>query len=390
LNYIPLVDLRSQHLELHSEIESIIREVIEQSRFVDGPYVETFERNFAAYCGVGYSVSCASGTDALKLALMATGVKQGEEVITVPNTFIATVEAITMVGAHPIFVDIDSQTNNLSTLNLLRFLEEDCRPDREDNLINSKTGRRVAAVLPVHLYGLPADMNPILALAEKYHLKVVEDACQAHGATYRDNGIDKKVGTFGQAGAFSFYPGKNLGAMGEGGAVITNDEIMNRNMRMWRDHGQSERYIHISPDGWNGRLDAVQGAILDIKLKKLEEWNERRRQAAEWYRKRLVEDKRIKLPFEPEGRRHVYHLFVVRLPDREKVREALSNRGIGVGLHYPIPLHLQKAYSSLGYRKGDFPESEAAAISILSLPMFPHITEEQVDYVCRCLLEVLK
>lgn len=248
----------------------------------------------------------------------------------------------------------------------------------------------MTAILPVHLYGLAVDMKPIMELADRYRLKVIEDACQAHGATYKLNGIEKKVGTFGQVGAFSFYPGKNLGAMGEGGAVITDDDEINRSIRIWRDHGQSERYIHISPDGWNSRLDTVQCAILDIKLTKLDEWNKRRRRAAEWYRERLAGNDRVTLPFEPEGRKHVYHLFVVRLPDREKAREVLSSRGIGVGLHYPIPLHLQQAYSGLGYRKGDFPESEAAAASILSLPMFPHITEEKVDYVCRCLLEVLK
>lgn len=388
-NHIPLVDLRSQHIELHLEIESVIREIIERSSFIGGPYVETFERNFAAYCGVPHAVACASGTDALKLALMAAGVHSGDEVITVPHTFIATVEAITMIGAHPLFIDIDRVTYNLSATRLEEFLEKECRLEREGRPVHTRTGRPVTTILPVHLYGLPADMKPIIGLADRYRLKVAEDACQAHGATYKLDRIDKKVGTFGQAAAFSFYPGKNLGAMGEGGAVTTDDEAMDRNMRIWRDHGQSERYIHVSPDGWNGRLDALQCAILDIKLKKLDEWNDRRRHAAEWYRERLAGDERITLPVEPEGRKHVYHLFVVRLPDREKAREALSNRGIGVGLHYPIPLHLQEAYRAMGWKAGDFPESEAAAASILSLPMFPHITEEQVDYVCRCLKETL-
>jgi dTDP-4-amino-4,6-dideoxygalactose transaminase len=386
---VPFVNLRAQHDELRREIDVAIEEAINNSTFIGGQRVELFEKNFGTFCGAEYAVTCSSGTDALKLALMAAGVKRDDEVITVPHTFIATVEAITQVGAHPVFIDIDQVTYNLSPSRLEEFLKNECNLGHNGQPVHACTDRPVTTILPVHLYGLPADMKPIMELANRYRLKVVEDACQAHGATYKLDGIEKKVGTFGQVGAFSFYPGKNLGAMGEGGAVVTNDAHMDRNMRIWRDHGQSERYIHVSPDGWNGRLDALQCAILDIKLKKLEEWNERRRQAAEWYRKRLAGDERIILPVEPEDRKHVYHLFVVRLPDREKAREALSRQGIGVGLHYPIPLHLQEAYRTMGWKAGDFPESEAAAASILSLPMFPHITEEQVDHVCRCLKEIL-
>jgi len=386
---IPFVDLRAQHEELAEEINIAIKEIIDMSSFIGGDRVEAFERNFALFCGARHAIACASGTDALKLALMGVGVQTGEEVITVPNTFIATIEAITMIGAHPIFVDIDRQTYNLSPVNLSMFLEKECQRDSKGNSINFKTGRRVAALIPVHLYGLPSDMKPILALAEKYNLKVVEDACQAHGATYRDNGIDKKVGTFGQAGAFSFYPSKNLGAMGEGGAVTTDKDEMDRNMRIWRDHGQSQKYIHVSPNGWNGRLDAIQCSILGIKLKKLVEWNERRRRAANWYGDQLSKDPRIVLPVEPKGRKHVYHLYVVRIPNREKICQRLSSAGIGLGLHYPIPLHLQTAYDKMGWKAGDFPEAEAAASSVLSLPMFPHISEEQVDYVCSTLLTAI-
>ncbi len=386
---IPFVDLRAQHDEVRPEIDAVVKDIIDNSTFIGGPRVAAFEQNYAAFCDTRHALACASGTDALRLALMAAGVGPGDEVITPPNTFIATVEAMTMVGAHPVFVDIDGPTYNLSPDRLADFLESSCRLGRDGRLINGQTGRRIVAVMPVHLYGLPADMAPILDLARRHNLKVIEDACQAHGASYDLGGVGRRAGSLGDVAAFSFYASKNLGAMGEAGAATTNDDQIDRNMRVWYDHGQSKRYIHVSPDGWNGRLDTLQCAILDVKLNKVDEWNERRRQAAQWYRERLAGDERIVLPVEPAGCRHVYHLFVVRLPDREKVRVALSERGIGVGLHYPIPLHLQVAYRDLGWKPGDFPESEAAAYSILSLPMFPHITEEQVDLVCGALKDVL-
>ena len=383
---VPFVDLRAQHDEVRDQIESRISQLIDTSTFVGGEPVRVFEELFAAYCGARHAVACANGTDALKLALMACGVRAGDEVITVPHTFIATVEAISMIGASPVLVDVDGPTYNMSAKRLAEFLETRCRRDNDGRLINRNTGCPVVAVLPVHLYGLPADMAPILDLAQSYGLKVVEDACQAHGATYRLGGVARRAGTLGDAAAFSFYPGKNLGAMGEGGAVTTADSQIDHDMRVWRDHGQVERYVHITPLGWNGRLDSIQCAILEVKLAKLDEWNTRRRWAAQWYRERLSGDERIVLPVEPEDRTHVYHLFVVRVPDRERMRRDLAEQGIGVGLHYPIPLHLQQAYQNLGWREGDFPETERAAESILSLPMFPHITEEQVDYVCSTLM----
>jgi dTDP-4-amino-4,6-dideoxygalactose transaminase len=333
---VPFVDLRALHDELRAEIDDAIKDVIDKSQFIGGNRVEIFEKNFAAFCGARHAVTCASGTDALKLALMAGGVEPGEEVVTVPNTFIATTEAINLVGAYITFVDIDRRTYNLSPDKLFTFLNKQCNIERDGKVVNRKTGRVVKAILPVHLYGLPADMETIQEIAEKYRLKVIEDACQAHGATYELNGEKKRVGTLGQTAAFSFYPGKNLGAMGEGGAVTTNDEESNRLMRIWRDHGQSQKYIHISPRGWNGRLDGMQCAILNIKLTKLEEWNECRRQAASWYRERLQGDERIVLPEEMAGCKHVYHLFVVRIPERDKALQELSSRGIGAGLHYPI------------------------------------------------------
>ena len=386
---VPFVDLRAQHDEVRAEIEAVFKEVVDRSQFIGGPRVEQFEKNFAAFCGARHAVACASGTDALKLALMAAGVRPGDEVITVPNTFIATVEAVTLVGAHCSFVDIDRTSYNCSPERLAEFLEKQCVLGPDGHLVNARTGRRVVALLVVHLYGQPTDLKPLLELGRRYNFQVVEDACQAHGATYVLDGVEKRVGTLGQAAAFSFYPGKNLGAMGEGGAVTTNQESSQRLMRIWRDHGQSERYIHASPYGWNGRLDALQASILDIKLTKLDEWNSRRRRAAAWYQDRLAGDKRLVLPQESGGCKHVYHLFVVRLSDREKARQELAGKGIGVGLHYPIPLHLQQAYRDLGYQRGDFPEAEAAASSILSLPMFPHLTEDQVDYVCRSLKDIM-
>ena len=386
---VPFVDLSKQHRDIRDEIDSAIKEIIDQSRFVGGVQVESFERDFAAFCGTRYAVACNSGTDALKLALMAVGVGKGEEVITVPHTFIATVEAINSVGAHPVFVDIDKATYQMSPDRVAEFLEGECRVEKDGHFVNKKSERPVVALLPVHLYGLPADMEPLLALADRFGLQVIEDAAQAHGARYNLDGEDKRVGTFGQVGAFSFYPGKNLGALGEGGAVVTDDQDRAHWMQIWRDHGQSEKYVHVSPDGWNMRLDALQCAVLRVKLKRLDEWNERRRQAAQWYRERLQDDDRIVLPIEPDGRKHVYHLFIVRVPNRHQVREELSKQGIGVGLHYPISLHLQKAYQHLGYQPGDLPASEAVAESILSLPMFPHLTEEQVEYVCRALIAAL-
>lgn len=386
---VPFVDVRAQNDQVRLEIEIQFGSLLDTSSFIGGAPVAMFEQHFAQFCGAEHAVTCANGTDALKLALMAAGVSAGDEVVTVPHTFIATVEAISMVGAYPVFVDIDGPTYTMSPARLTEFLEQQCRVGLDGRLHNTRTGRPVKAVLPVHLYGLVADMAPILELAAHYGLVVVEDACQAHGATYRLNGVEQRAGTFGAAAAFSFYPGKNLGGLGEGGAVTTNNAAMAAQMRVWRDHGQSQKYVHVTHDGWNSRLDTLQCAVLDLKLAKLAEWNKCRRQAADWYYERLAGDERLILPLEPAGRRHVYHLFVVRLPDREAARHLCDERGVGVGLHYPIPLHLQAAYRHMGLGVGCFPETEQAAASILSLPMFPHITETQVDYVCAALKEYL-
>jgi len=384
---VPFVDLHAMHEEVRPALEAAFQDILDRSSFIGGSYVDTFEKDFASFCGVKNAIACASGTDALKLALMAAGVRQGDAVITVPNTFIATVEAITMIGATPIFVDIDKQTYHLSPFLLEEYLENNTRLGIGGHRIDGKTGKTIIAVLPVHLFGMMVDMKPILEIAAKYNLVVVEDCAQAHGATYTLDGTTYKAGTLGVTAGFSFYPGKNLGALGEGGAVTTNDINVANFMRMLRDHGSNQKYIHTTPDGWNSRLDALQCAFLDIKLKNLDEWNMKRREAANLYQKFLKGFDQIIIPFVPEGREHVYHLFVVRVKNRDEVMKSLAESGISCGLHYPVPLHLQVAYRDLGYTKGDFPESETAAAEILSLPMFPHINSDMIEYVCEQLLK---
>jgi dTDP-4-amino-4,6-dideoxygalactose transaminase len=383
--HVPFVDLRAQHEEVRQQIDAAIRDVLDTSAFIGGPRVETFERNYAAYCQTAHAVACANGTDALKLALMAAGVKAGDEVITTPHTFIATIEAIRLIGAHPVFVDIDPTTYNLSPDRLAEYLDRHCSIGKDNQLINTISGRPVTAIVPVHLYGLIADMEPILGIARDFGLRVIEDACQAHGATYELNGTPKRAGSLGATAAFSFYPGKNLGGIGEGGAVTTNDPQMDRTMRVLRDHGQSQKYVHVSADGWNGRLDTLQCAVLDIKLNMLDQWNAQRQRAATWYNTRLADVPQIEIPKVPAGQTHVFHLYVVRVPNRDAVSKELMAQGISTGLHYPIPLHLQEAWQNQGWAEGDFPETERAASSILSLPLFPHITEEQIDHVCQAL-----
>ncbi len=386
---VPFVDLRAMHDEVRAEFNTVFNDILDKSSFVGGPYVTNFEDNFASYCGTKHAVVCNSGTDAVKLALSAAGVRSGDGVIVPANTFIASVEGITMLGAFPVFVDIDAMTYHLSVKHLSDYLENECRLGLDGHLVDGRTGASLTAILPVHLFGMVADMAPLIELAKNYNLTIVEDAAQAHGASYNMSGNVLRAGSFGLTAAFSFYPGKNLGALGEGGAVTTNDLHADNLIRMLRDHGSSQKYVHTSPDGWNSRLSTIQCAFLDIKLKKLDEWNNRRRQAAEWYRKCLQGDERILLPIVPEGREHVYHLYVIRILDRERVRQTLGERGIECGLHYPIPLHLQKAYRDLGYQTGDFPDTEESANTILSLPIFPHITEEMVAYVCENLKSVL-
>ena len=376
---IPFLDLVTLHHELEPELIPVFQHVLRTASFVGGPMVEEFEREFAKFCDAAYCVGVASGTDAVRFALMAAGVQAGDVVLTVPHTFIATTEAITQVGARPDFVDIDERTYNMDPEKLQEYIEQECYLDRETGKPYHRRWRApVTAVVPVHIYGQCADMDAILDLARRYNLIVVEDACQAHGAEYfskKDNRW-KKAGSMARAGAFSFYPGKNLGACGEAGAVTTNNEEMARKMRMLRDHGQSKKYYH-NVEGYNGRLDALQAGILKVKLRHLAAWNEKRKQAARRYDELLSGVGCAIAPFCPEWSRPVYHLYVLRVQDRQGLQKHLAEAKIDTGIHYPIPLHLQKAYESFGYKQGDFPVAEKIALEIVSLPMFPQITAEQ-------------
>ena len=374
---IPFLDLLTPHAELKDELTAVFHRALDTAGFIGGPMVEQFERDFAAFCTTAHCVGVGSGTDALRFALLASGIGPGDIVLTVPNTFIATTEAISQTGARPDFIDIDEHTYNMDPRKLAGYLES-----------RRKLGLPVKAIVPVHLYGQPADVDPILELAEEYGLTVIEDACQAHGAEYfsRRDRCWKRAGSMGHAAAFSFYPGKNLGACGEAGAVTTSRPDLAKQVRMLRDHGQARKYYH-EVEGYNGRLDAIQAGILSAKLPFLRGWTARRRAAAAQYRALFAAAGLPELaPYEPVWAKAVYHLYVIRVRDRDAVMRDLAQEGIGTGIHYPVPLHLQKAYESLGYREGDFPVAERVAAEIVSLPMFPGITEAQQARVVEAVL----
>ena len=376
---IPFLDLVTPHVELERELTEVFQKALRTAGFIGGPMVEEFEKAFAEFCGTSYSVAVNSGTDALRFALMACGIKNGDVVVTVPHTFIATTEAISQAGALPEFVDIDQRTYNMDPEKLRQHLEGQCAKDASGKLISRRSGRPVTAVIPVHLYGQMAYMDPIVELAERYHLTVIEDACQAHGAEYfsRKHGRWMKAGSIGKAAAFSFYPGKNLGACGEAGAVMVNDANLANTVKMLRDHGQAKKYYH-DIEGYNGRLDAIQAGLLHVKLKHLAKWNAQRREHAAEYDRLLTDvDCGISVPYEPSWSKAVYHLYVVRTTNRNVLMQHLNQAGIGTGIHYPIPLHLQKAYASLNHCVGDFPVTEQVAAEIVSLPLFPRLTAEQ-------------
>jgi dTDP-4-amino-4,6-dideoxygalactose transaminase len=356
---VPFLDLRQQYRSIKDEVNTGVQQVMDSSRFVLGQNVNSFEREFAGFCGTKYAVGVANGTDALRLALLACRIGKGNEVITVPNTFIATTEAISQVGAKTVFVDIDPQTYNINV-----------------SRIEEKINRRTKAIVPVHLFGQPADMDPIMEIAKKYNSKVIEDACQAHGAEYKG----KKAGSIGDAGCFSFYPSKNLAAFGDGGMVVTNGKEIAHKIKMFRDHGQVRKYEHLV-EGYNSRLDEIQAAILRVKLKRLDEWNKSRRKNASIYNDLLEDVDEVVMPLEAKDAKHVYHLYVIRTHRRDELQEWLKSKGIGTGLHYPASVHLQKAYEYLGYKEGDFPVAEECAKQILSLPMFPELTREQIEQV---------
>jgi dTDP-4-amino-4,6-dideoxygalactose transaminase len=377
--HVPFLDLVTPHVELEQELTSVFHKALRTAGFIGGPMVEEFEAAFAAFCHAKHAIAVSSGTDALRFALMVCGVKPGDVVITVPHTFIATTEAISQAGALPEFVDIDERTYNIDPEKLQEHLKTQCTLDSFGSLISHRSGRRVTAIIPVHLYGQAADMDPILDLAERYGLIVIEDACQAHGAEYFSLKRDRwmKTGSMGQAAAFSFYPGKNLGACGEAGAVTTNDQAVAERIKMLRDHGQAKKYYH-DTEGYNGRLDAIQAGLLNAKLAHLPQWNvQRRERAAEYNRLFAAAEAAVLPPCEPSWSKAVYHLYVVRTPDRDGLMNHLKAQGIGTGIHYPIPLHLQKAYVSLNYRPGDLPVAEKVAAEIISLPMYPQLTAEQ-------------
>jgi dTDP-4-amino-4,6-dideoxygalactose transaminase len=360
---VPFLDLRAHHEPLRQEIQAAIQQVIDSSAFAGGPFVAKFEADFAEFCGCAHAIGVGNGTDALWLALVGLGVGAGDEVITSPGTFIATAEAISLCGAKPVFVDIDEQTYTL-----------------DPELIEKAITARTKAIIPVHLFGQMADMDPIMAIARKHHLFVVEDACQAHGATYKG----KKAGTIGDAGCFSFYPGKNLGAFGEAGAVVTNDAELTKKIQVFRDHGQAKKYYH-SVIGWNARMDGIQGAVLTIKLKGLKCSNESRREHGRLYSELLGGMEEVIAPHEAGYGAHVYHIYAVRVKNRDAVLQMMGEKGIGCAIHYPIPVHLQEAYRFLGHPKGAFPVAERCAEEFLSLPMFPELSREQIQMAVEAL-----
>lgn len=361
---IPFLDLKTQYLSIRPEINEAVLKVLESTQYALGSEVFAFEEEFAQYQSAEHGIAVNTGTSALHLALLAAGIGPGDEVITVPFTFIATVAAIVYTGATPVFVDIDPASYTMDVTQIEAAITE-----------------RTKAIMPVHLYGQPADMDPIVEIAQRHGLVVIEDAAQAHRTEYKG----RRVGSIGDMGCFSFYPGKNLGAYGEGGMTVTNNPEYARTMRMLRDWGQEKRYHHLLK-GYNYRMDGVQGAILRVKLRYLDQWTEARRSHAALY-DRLLANSGVKTPTVMPYSYHVYHVYAVRSPQREALQQKLQNREIQTGIHYPIPVHLQPAYADLGYKPGDFPHSESAANQVLSLPMCAELSEEQVKQVCAAVCE---
>jgi dTDP-4-amino-4,6-dideoxygalactose transaminase len=364
---VPFVDLRLQYQQLRPEIEPAVQAIMARGAFIMGPEHHAFETAFAAYVGVAHALGVATGTDALEVALRALDLQAGDEVITVPNTFIATTEAITHAGGSIRWVEVDPHTYNMD-------------PARLEAAITPRT----KVILPVHLYGQPADMGPIMDIARRHGLKVVEDCAQAHGARYHG----QRVGTFGDLACFSFYPGKNLGAYGDGGAVVTNDPALADRVGLLRNHGQREKYVHVL-EGFCHRLDNLQAAVLGLKLPHLDDWNAARRRAAAAYDAQLAGLPGVVTPCVPEGFEPVFHLYVIQVPERDRVQASLKAQGIETGIHYPIPLHQQPAYAHLGHQPEDFPISAALGPRILSLPMYPEITGEQITAVVTALRQAL-
>ncbi len=362
---IPILDLYAQYCSIKAEIDTAMESVVRASAFAGGPFVDTFEKEFASYCGVANGVGVSSGTSAIELVLKAIGIGPGDEVITAPNTFIATVESIVHVGAKPIFVDVTDSTLNVD-------------PERLESAITPRT----KAIIPIHLYGHMADMDPICDIAERRGIPIVEDAAQAHGADYHD----KRAGSFGVAATFSFYPGKILGAFGDAGLILTRDSELATRMRSMADHGRKGHYEH-ELLGYNFRMDGLQAAVLSVKLRHLDEWLQKRREQAQMYA-RLLSSSSIRTPVELEGCGHVHTYYVVRSTRRDQFLKALNEARIGNGIHYPIPVHLQPAFADLGYVSGDFPVAEKAAGEILSLPIYAELGDDQIEQVAEVLKSV--
>lgn len=360
---IPFLDLKAQYASIKDELDAAVLKVLASTQYILGDEVAAFEREFASYCGTRHAIAVNTGTSGLHLALLAAGIGPEDEVVTVPFTFVATVSAICYTGARPVFVDVDPVTLTMD-------------PAKLEAAITPRT----KAIMPVHLYGQMAEMAAIMEVADRHGIPVIEDACQAHGAEYQG----QRAGSIGAAGCFSFYPGKNLGACGEGGIVVTNEDEYMKTIRMLRDWGQEQRYHH-TLKGFNYRMDGIQGAILRVKLRHLDKWTEARRQRARRYSALLAGPSRVRTPVEAPDRRHVYHVYAIRTHDRDGLQRALQAEGIQTGLHYPIPVHLQKAHLDLGYKAGDFPVSEAAAREVLSLPIYPEMTMRQVEQVVAAL-----
>jgi dTDP-4-amino-4,6-dideoxygalactose transaminase len=366
MTLVPVVDLGRQYDALRQELDEAVRAVMASGRYILGPAVEAFEERFAAYVGARYGIAVSSGTEAIRLSLLAAGIGRGDEVITVSFTPVPTVAAIMATGARPVLVDVDAETLTMDV--------EQAR---------AAVGPRTAAIVPVHLYGHPAHMGPLLELARRHGLFLLEDACQAHGSAYQG----RRLGALGNAGCFSFYPTKNLGGMGDGGMVVTDDPALAERLRMLRNHGQQERYHHVLPS-LNSRFDDLQAAVLSVKLPHLDAWNERRRRIARRYREALA-GAPLALPAEMPWAEHNYHLFVVRVEGREAFRQRLAELGVASDVHYPLPVHRQPAYRRLGYRRGSLPVSEWAAERVVSLPMFPELTDEEVERVAGAVREAL-
>ena len=371
---VPFLDLKAQYMPMKDEIHAALDSVLDKTAFAGGPFVAQFEKEFAAFCGSTQAVGVGNGTDALWVALLALGVGPGDEVITVPDTLIATAEAISYCGAKPAFVDVDEKSYNMDP----NRLEDYLKLRSEKGTLSSVKG-----IIPVHLFGQTADMDPIMAVAKKYNLFVIEDASQAHGALYRG----KLAGSIADAGCFSFYPGKNLGAYGEAGGIVTNNVALADKMRIIRDHGSSKKYYH-EVIGWNARMDGFQGAVLSVKLKYLSKWNEGRRKNAALYNELFAGNGEIVTPAEMSYGKHVYHVYALRVKDRDSLISKLGEKGIGTNVHYPVPIHLQNAYKFMGIKPGTYPVAEKCAAEFISLPMYAELTEEQIKYVAQSVIEI--